>query len=110
MARELFIPFTVGGEISTLADIHTLVTAGVDKVSVNSSAIRNPNLITEAARRFGSQCVVVAIDARKRDFNKQQHKSADEISKWKVFRHGGNRSTGLDAVAWASEMESRGAG
>jgi cyclase len=110
LARELFIPFTIGGGISTLDDIHALVTAGADKVSVNSSAIRNPNLITEAARRFGSQCIVVAIDARKRDFNTQQHKSADEISKWEVFSHGGNRSTGLDAVAWASEMESRGAG
>ena len=110
LARELFIPFTIGGGISTLDDIHALVTAGADKVSINSSAIRNPNLITEAARRFGSQCVVVAIDARKRDFNTQQHKSADEISKWEVFSHGGNRSTGLDAVAWASEMESRGAG
>ena len=110
LARELFIPFTIGGGISTLDDIHALVTAGADKVSVNSSAIRNPNLITEAARRFGSQCVVVAIDARKRDFNTQQHKSADEISKWEVFSHGGNRSTGMDAVAWASEMESRGAG
>jgi len=110
LARELFIPFTIGGGISTLDDIHALVTAGADKVSVNSTAIRNPNLITEAARRFGSQCVVVAIDARKRDFNTQQHKSADEISKWEVFSHGGNRSTGLDAVAWASEMESRGAG
>jgi cyclase len=110
LARELFIPFTIGGGISTLDDIHALVTAGADKVSVNSSAIRNPNLITEAARRFGSQCIVVAIDARKRDFNTQQHKSADKISKWEVFSHGGNRSTGLDAVAWASEMESRGAG
>jgi cyclase len=110
LARELFIPFTIGGGISTLDDIHALVTAGADKVSVNSSAIRNPNLITEAARRFGSQCIVVAIDARKRDFNTQQNKSADKISKWEVFSHGGNRSTGLDAVAWASEMESRGAG
>ena len=110
LARELFIPFTIGGGISTLDDMHALVTAGADKVSVNSSAIRNPNLITEGARRFGSQCIVVAIDARKRDFNTQQHKSADEISKWEVFSHGGNRSTGLDAVAWASEMESRGAG
>jgi cyclase len=110
LARELFIPFTIGGGISTLDDIHALVTAGADKVSVNSSAIRNPNLITEAARRFGSQCIVVAIDARKRDFNTQQNKSAYEISKWEVFSHGGNNSTGLDAVAWASEMESRGAG
>ena len=110
LARELFIPFTIGGGISTLDDIHALVTAGAVKVSVNSSAIRNPNLITEGAQRFGSQCIVVAIDARKRDLKTQQHPSAGEISKWEVFGHGGSRSTGLDAVAWASEMESRGAG
>ena len=110
LARELFIPFTIGGGISTLDDIHALVTAGADKVSVNSSAIRNPNLITEGAQRFGSQCIVVAIDARKRDLKTKQHKSADKISKWEVFSHGGSLSTGLDAVAWASEMESRGAG
>ena len=110
LARELFIPFTIGGGISTLDDIHALVTAGADKVSVNSSAIRNPKLITEGARRFGSQCIVVAIDARKRDLKTQQHQSAGKISKWEVFSHGGSRSTGLDAVAWASEMESRGAG
>ena len=110
LARELFIPFTIGGGISTLDDIHALVTAGADKVSVNSSAIRNPNLITEGAQRFGSQCIVVAIDARKRDLKTQQHQSAGKISKWEVFSHGGSRSTGLDAVAWASEMESRGAG
>ena len=109
LARELFIPFTIGGGISTLDDIHALVTAGADKVSVNSSAISNPNLITEGARRFGSQCIVVAIDARKRDLSKQDQR-ADDISKWEVFSHGGSRSTGLDAVAWAREMESRGAG
>ena len=65
LARELFIPFTIGGGISSLEDMHSLVTAGADKVSLNSSAIRNPKLITEGAKRFGSQCVVVAIDARK---------------------------------------------
>ena len=109
LARELFIPFTIGGGISTLDNIHALVTAGADKVSVNSSAISNPNLITEGAKRFGSQCIVVAIDARKRDLSRQdQH--ADDISKWEVFSHGGSRPTGLDAVAWAREMESRGAG
>lgn len=110
LARELFIPFTIGGGISTLDDMHALVTAGADKVSVNSSAIRNPNLITEGAKRFGSQCIVVAIDARKRDLEKQQLKTKDKISKWEVFSHGGSLATGLDAVAWAKEMESRGAG
>ena len=109
LARELFIPFTIGGGISTLDDIHALFTAGADKGSVNSSAVSNPKLITEGAKRFGSQCIVVAIDARKRDLSRQdQH--ADDISKWEVFSHGGSRPTGLDAVAWSREMESRGAG
>ena len=110
LARELFIPFTIGGGISTLEDMHALVTAGADKVSVNSSAIRNPNLITEGAKRFGSQCIVVAIDARKRELKTLKQKTKDKDSKWKVFSHGGSRATGLDAVAWANEMEERGAG
>ena len=110
LARELFIPFTIGGGISTLEDMHALVTAGADKVSVNSSAIRNPNLITEGAKRFGSQCIVVAIDARKRDMKTMKRHDTDNTSKWEVFSHGGSRPTGLDAVAWAREMESRGAG
>ena len=110
LARELFIPFTIGGGISTLEDMHALVTAGADKVSVNSSAIRNPNLITEGAKRFGSQCIVVAIDARKRDLKTMKRHDTDNTSKWEVFSHGGSRPTGLDAIAWAREMESRGAG
>ena len=110
MARELFIPFTIGGGISSLEDMHSLVTAGADKVSVNSSAIRNPKLISEGAKRFGSQCIVVAIDARKRDQNSQKKDTKDKISKWEVFSHGGSLATGLDAVAWACEMEARGAG
>ncbi len=110
LARELFIPFTIGGGISSLEHMHSLVTAGADKVSVNSSAIRNPNLISEGAKRFGSQCIVVAIDARKRNLNSQKQDTKDKISKWEVFSHGGSLATGLDAVAWAGEMEARGAG
>lgn len=110
LARELFIPFTIGGGISSLENMHSLVTAGADKVSVNSSAILNPNLISEGAKRFGSQCIVVAIDARKRDQNSQKQDTKDKISKWEVFSHGGSLATGLDAVAWAGEMEARGAG
>ena len=110
LARELFIPFTIGGGISSLEDMHSLVTAGADKVSVNSSAILNPNLISEGAKRFGSQCIVVAIDARKRNLNSQKQDTKDKISKWEVFSHGGSLATGLDAVAWAGEMEARGAG
>ena len=110
LARELFIPFTIGGGISSLENMHSLVTAGADKVSVNSSAILNPNLISEGAKRFGSQCIVVAIDARKRNLNSQKQDTKDKISKWEVFSHGGSLATGLDAVAWAGEMEARGAG
>ena len=110
LARELFIPFTIGGGISSLEDMHSLVTAGADKVSVNSSAIRNPKLITEGAKRFGSQCIVVAIDARKRDQNSQKQDTKNKVSNWEVFSHGGSLATGLDAVAWAGEMEARGAG
>ena len=110
MARELFIPFTIGGGISKLNEIYSLVKAGADKITINSSAIRNPNLITEGAERFGSQCIVVAIDARKRNLKSQQHQISDNFSKWEVFSHGGSHSTGLDAVAWAKEIESRGAG
>lgn len=98
LARELFIPFTIGGGISTLEHIAQLVTAGADKVSVNSSALKNPELITEGARRFGSQCMVVAIDARR---------SGDH---WEVFSHGGTKPTGRDAIEWALEVTDRGAG
>ena len=82
LARELFIPFTIGGGISSLDHIADLVTAGADKISINSSALKNPDLITEGAKRFGSQCIVVAIDAKKVG------------NHWEVFSHGGTRSTG----------------
>ncbi len=110
LARELFIPFTIGGGISSMEDIHSLVTAGADKVSINSAAIQNPKLITEGAKRFGSQCIVVAIDAKKCDQISQKTSSKNKKSKWEVFSHGGSRKTGLDVEDWASEMEARGAG
>ena len=98
LARELFIPFTIGGGISSLDHIADLVTAGADKISINSSALKNPDLITEGAKRFGSQCIVVAIDAKKvRDH-------------WEVFSHGGTRSTGRTALEWAQEASDLGAG
>ncbi len=101
LARELFIPFTIGGGISTLDQIHALVSAGADKVSVNSSALKNPSLITEGAKRFGSQCIVVAIDAKR---------VSEDPLRWEIFTHGGRRSTGRDALEWAKEAFDRGAG
>lgn len=98
-AREVFIPFAVGGGISSLDDIRTLLTAGADKVSINSAAVRYPGLITEGARRFGSQCIVVAIDARQSGQNK-----------WEVYINGGKVPTGIDALEWAVRVEALGAG
>jgi len=98
-AAEVFIPFTVGGGISTLEDIRAMLSAGADKVSINSAAVKNPSIITEASARFGSQCIVVAIDARQ---------VGEE--KWEVYIHGGRTPTGIDAVAWAAQAEELGAG
>jgi len=98
-AEEVFIPYTVGGGIGTLEDIRAMLTAGADKVSMNTAAVKNPLLITKASARFGSQCIVVAIDAR-----------STEPGKWEVYIHGGRTPTGIDAVWWASEVERLGAG
>lgn len=102
LARELFIPFTIGGGISTLEQIHALVSAGADKVSVNSSALKNPELITQGAQRFGSQCIVVAIDAKRVP-------ESDPL-RWEVYTHGGRHAAGRDALEWAREAADRGAG
>lgn len=101
-AEQVFIPLTVGGGISSLDTIKKLLRAGADKVSINSSAVRNPDFISEASHRFGAQCIVVAIDARRRD--------NPENPGWDVFVRGGRENTGLDAIAWASEVVNRGAG
>ncbi len=98
-AGEVFIPFTVGGGIGSLEDIRDILSAGADKVSINTAAVKNPLLVAEAAEKFGSQCVVVAIDARQCGPNK-----------WEVYTHGGRRPTGLDAVEWARRVEELGAG
>ncbi|MBO8127714.1 MAG: imidazole glycerol phosphate synthase subunit HisF [Peptococcaceae bacterium] len=98
-AEEVFIPFTVGGGLRNLDDIRAMLTAGADKVSLNTSAVKNPTLIAEAAERFGSQCIVVAIDAKQVG-----------PDKWEVFTHGGRTPTGLDALEWARRVESLGAG
>jgi imidazole glycerol-phosphate synthase subunit HisF len=101
-AEEVFIPLTVGGGISSLDTIRKLLRAGADKVSINSTAVRNPDFINQASDRFGRQCIVVAIDARRRT----------ELDRpgWDVFIRGGRENTGLDAIAWVKEMEQRGAG
>jgi len=99
VAQEVFIPLTVGGGIRELSDIYNLLNVGCDKVSINSAAIKRPAFIEEAAKRFGSQCIVVAIDAKR---------VADD--KWHVFTHGGRNDTGIDALEWAKEAYDRGAG
>lgn len=99
-ARQLFIPFTAGGGIRTLEDAAAVFSAGADKISINSAALKDPTLITQIADRFGSQAVVVAIDA----------KQSGQTSHWEAFTHGGRAGTGRDAVAWAQDAESRGAG
>lgn len=103
MAAEVFIPLTVGGGVRAVEDIRKLLNAGADKVAINTAAIFNPELVREAAERFGSQCIVVAIDA------KQVSAESDE-PRWEIFTHGGRKPTGLDAVEWARKMVAMGAG
>ena len=103
VAAEVFMPFTVGGGIRTVEDIRRLLLAGADKVSVNSAAVRNPDLLTQAAERFGSQCIVLAIDAKRVS-------QPGEPPRWEVYINAGQVPTGLDAVAWAVEGVRRGAG
>ncbi|NLI14307.1 imidazole glycerol phosphate synthase subunit HisF [Pelotomaculum propionicicum] len=98
-AGEVFIPYTVGGGIRSLEDIRAILSAGADKVTINTAAVQNPGLVAEAAGRFGSQCIVVAIDARQ---------SGPES--WEVYIHGGRTPTGIDAVGWARQVEALGAG
>jgi len=99
VADQVFIPLTVGGGVRAVEDVRRLLNAGADKISINTAAIQSPRLVADAAGRFGSQCIVVAIDAK-----------ADGAGRWQVYTHGGRRGTGLDAVAWAREVERLGAG
>jgi len=103
VASEVFIPLTVGGGIREVADIRRMLNAGADKVSINSAAIFNPEFVQEAAQKFGSQCIVVAIDAKKVS-------QPGEADRWEIFTHGGRKTTGIDAVEWAVKMDSFGAG
>ncbi len=97
-AEQVYVPFTVGGGVRTIEDVNRLLQAGADKVGMNSAAVANPSLITESSNRFGAQCTVVAIDAKRVG------------DKWHVMTHGGSKDTGIDAIEWAIEVEKRGAG
>jgi len=101
VASQVFIPLTVGGGVREVEDVRRLLNAGADKVSINTTAVLNPQIVADAASRFGSQCIVVAIDAKKVD---------NQPFQWEVFTHGGRKATGLDAVAWARKMVDLGAG
>ena len=103
VAENVFIPFTVGGGVRKVSDIRRLLNAGADKISINTAGVNNPDLIGESAALHGSQCIVVAIDARRRD-------RADPSKGWEVFTHGGRTATGLDAVEWAKKVTALGAG
>ncbi len=106
VASQVFIPLTVGGGIRTLADIHQLLQVGADKISINSTAVYNPEFIGEASAHFGSQCIVVAIDAKQT----QRVANGDTADRWEIFTHGGRQATGIDAVQWAQKMAALGAG
>ena len=103
IAGQVFIPLTVGGGIRTLEDIRTMLNAGADKVSINTAAVKDPDFVTRAAERFGSQCIVVALDAK-------QVSGPGEPVRWEIFTHGGRQPTGLDAIQWARRMADNGAG
>ena len=103
VAEEVFIPLTVGGGIRTVADVQRMLNAGADKVAINTAAVFNPEFVKEASERVGSQCIVVAIDAKKVSVE-------GEPSRWEIFTHGGRKETGLDAIEWAKKMADYGAG
>ncbi len=118
VADQVFIPFAVGGGVRTVDDFRGILLAGADKVAANTAAVENPSLITEAAEKFGSQCVVVAIDAKRRTTEDGRPKTEALVpssvvrrpSSWQVFIHGGRTPTGKDAIGWAREAEAHGAG
>ena len=103
VAREVFIPLTVGGGIRELADIRRMLNAGADKVSINTAAVFNPEFVAEAAAKFGSQCIVVAVDAKRVS-------TEDETGRWEIFTHGGRKPTGIDTLEWVRKMDAFGAG
>jgi cyclase len=113
VASQVFIPLTVGGGVRTVEDVRRLLNAGADKTSFNSAAIANPQVIRDASDKYGSQCIVVAIDAKRRSAEEEQRTGANGLPVgpgWDVFSHGGRKNVGLDAVAWATQMAEYGAG
>ncbi len=106
VASEVFIPLTVGGGVRELSDVRNLLNVGADKVSVNSTAVFNPDFIKQASSHFGSQCIVVAIDAKQTHFVSK----GDPKDRWQIFTHGGRKQTGIDAIEWAAKMADYGAG
>jgi len=113
VASQVFIPLTVGGGVRTVDDVRRMLNAGADKVSFNSAAIANPQVIRDASAKYGAQCIVVAIDAKRRTAEDQQRIGANGLPVgpgWDVFSHGGRKNVGLDAVAWAKQMADYGAG
>jgi cyclase len=113
VASQVFIPLTVGGGVRTVNDVRRLLNAGADKTSFNSAAIANPQVIEDASHKYGAQCIVVAIDAKRRSAVECQRRTASGQligPGWDVYSHGGRQNTGLDAVAWSAEMARRGAG
>ncbi|MDD2608741.1 MAG: imidazole glycerol phosphate synthase subunit HisF [Giesbergeria sp.] len=113
VASQVFIPLTVGGGVRTVEDVRRLLNAGADKVSFNSAAIANPDVINAASQKYGAQCIVVAIDAKRRSAEDAARLGADGQpvgAGWDVYSHGGRKNTGLDAVQWAAQMAQRGAG
>ncbi|MEK9163084.1 MAG: imidazole glycerol phosphate synthase subunit HisF, partial [Chloroflexota bacterium] len=110
VADEVFLPLTVGGGIRTVDDMRNILLAGADKVSINSSAVKTPELITQGAEKFGSQCIVVAIDAKRMNNEKQIPNPKSQNPKWEVYVSGGRVATGLDAIEWAKKVVALGAG
>ncbi len=106
VASEVFIPLTVGGGVRKLADIRNLLNAGADKIAINSTAVINPDFVRQASNHFGSQCIVVAIDAKQTRFIER----GDAQDRWEIFTHGGRKATGIDAIEWALKMADYGAG
>jgi cyclase len=104
VAEQIYIPLTVGGGVRTPADVRALLSAGADKVSINTAAVENPDFVTEAGDRYGVQCIVIAIDAKRAKTRKK------EPPRWEVFTHGGRKATGLDAIEWATRVVAKGAG